>query len=400
MLNKKQIAAIEFGTSKLVTVVALSGGLIHCDIAGSGTVPYAGFKDGVWGDEAGLIDAVQDSITAAELEANTKIQEIYVGVPGEYIHVRTAEAEIEFGEGHTITHDDIDAVQDMAADKLRLAEEDTLVMHRTPAWFSIDDGKKTMNPVDQRGSRLRVCESFVVASMDFVEDIKDIMGRLGITILGFLSPTLGACHLLLPPEERDRVAMIVDVGYLNTEVCVIEGDAIIYHALLGIGGGNITAQLAYGLGLSMGEAEQIKRAYLFDPDEFDQDNYYEVTADDGGRLVFPRKDVSRIIEKQTNELCDYIQKTLLNDAGQYFGPRTQVYLTGGGLAMMRGGREFLAASIGKPVKVPIAKSARLNSPVYGTALGLVSLILDSIDQAESFTENAFVNKITSFWKKH
>ncbi len=400
MVTKKQIAAIEFGTSKLVTVVALSGGLIRCDIAGSGTVPYAGFKEGEWGDPEGLIDAVQDSITAAELEANTKINEIYVGVPGEYIHVRTAEAEIVLEEGHTFSYEDIDAVQDLAADKLRIVDEDSLVLHRSPAWFSIDDGKKTMNPMGERGTRLRVSESFIIASHDFVEDVKSVMSRLGITIMGFLSPTLGASQLLLPPEERDRVAMLIDVGYLNTEVCVIEGDAIIYHAILGVGGGDITAQLAYGFNLSMTEAEQIKRAYLFDADEFDQDNYYEVDADDGGKLGFPRKDVSRIIEKQANEICDYIEKTLLNDAGTFFGPRTQVYLTGGGLAMMRGGREYLAAHIGKPVKVPIARSAKLNSPVYGTALGLVSLIFDSMDQPEGIKDSALAKKITNLFKRN
>lgn len=399
IVMKRHIAAIEFGTSKLVTVVVQPGGLIRCDIVGSGTVPYAGFKEGEWGDYEGLIDAVQDSITAAELEANTKIHEIYVGVPGEFIHVRTAEAEIELEEGHTFTADDINAVQDKAADKLHIIEENSMVLHRSPAWFSIDDGKKTMRPMNERGSRLRVSESFVLASQDFIDDIVDIMGRLGITIMGFLSPTMGASHLLLPPDERDRVAMLIDVGYLNTEVCMIEGDAIIYHAILGVGGGDITAQLAYGFNLSMREAEQIKRAYLFDPDEFDQDNYYEVDADDGGKLGFPRKEVSRIIEKQTDEICDYIEKTLLNDAGQYFGPRTQVYLTGGGLAMMRGGREYLAARIGKPVKVPIAKSAKLNSPVYGTALGLVSLVFDSMEQPES-AASGLTKKLTNFFRKN
>ena len=399
IVMKRHIAAIEFGTSKLVTVVVQPGGLSRCDVIGSGTVPYAGFKEGEWGDYEGLIDAVQDSITAAELEANTKIQEIYVGVPGEYIHVRTAEAEIEFEEGHTFTAADIDAVQDMVADKLHIMEENTLVLHRAPAWFSIDDGKKTMIPLNSRGSRLRVSECFVLASQDFVDDIAEVMGRLGITIMGFLSPSMGASHLLLPPEERDRTAMLIDIGYLNTEISMIEGDAIIYHAILGVGGGDITAQLAYGFNLSMREAEQIKRAYLFDPDEFDQDNYYEVDADDGGKLGFPRKEVARIIEKQTDEICDYIEKTLLNDAGAYFGPRTQVYLTGGGLAMMRGGREYLAAHIGKPVKVPIAKSAKLNSPIYGTALGLVSLIFDSTELPDSGAAG-FSKKLTNLFKKN
>ena len=395
---KTQIAAIEFGTSKIVTVVARSGGLSRCDIIGSGTVPYAGFKDGEWGDWEGLMDSVQDSITAAELEANTKIQELYVGVPGEFVQVRTGEAEIEIPEGGEITEEEINAVQDMIADKLHIADEDAYVLHRSPAWFSIDDGKKTMEVMGSRGTRLRACVSFILASQDFVADMIDTLGGMGLKILGFLAPTLGSGLLLLSLEERDRVSMLIDVGYLNTEISMIEGDAVIYHAILGMGGGDITAALAYGLRISMREAEQIKRNYLFNPDEFDQDNFYEVDSDDGMRLAFPRHEVANIIENKTDELCDLINKTLNNDAIQHFGPRTQVHLTGGGLALMRGGREYLAAQLGKPIKVPVAKSAKLNSPVYAAASGLVSLIFDSIEQPESAGEG-FAKKLTGFFKK-
>lgn len=40
---KTQVAAIDFGTSKIVTLIAQSGGVNRCDIIGSGTVPYDGF---------------------------------------------------------------------------------------------------------------------------------------------------------------------------------------------------------------------------------------------------------------------------------------------------------------------------------------------------------------------
>ena len=79
-----------------------------------------------------------------------------------------------------------------------------------------------------------------------------------------------------------------------------------------------------------------------------------------------------------------IEMTISNDAGQYLGKRSQVYLTGGGIALMRGAREALAAAIGRPVKVSAAKSSKLNSPVYAAALGLADLIFDSIEaQGES-----------------
>ena len=96
---KTQIAAIEFGTSKIVTVIAQSGGIDRLDIIGSGTVPYDGYMDGDWNNPGQMIQRVSDSIAAAEIEANSKIREIYVGVPGEYVHVRICDAEIDLPDG-------------------------------------------------------------------------------------------------------------------------------------------------------------------------------------------------------------------------------------------------------------------------------------------------------------
>ena len=394
---KTQIAAIDFGTSKIVTVVAQSGGLSRCDIIGSGTVPYAGFSDGFWNDPDYVLDTVKDSISAAELEANTKIREIYVGVPGAFVHVMSGEAEYELPEAGEITEDAINMVQDMVAEKLHIGRDGGYVMHRSPAWFSIDDGKKTMVPIGGRGSRIRACVSFIVADPEFIEDMKAFMGALGITIMGFLAPVLGQGILMLSLEERDRVAAIIDVGYLNTEISVFEGDAIIYHAMLKEGSGYITGDLMQKLRLTADEAEQIKRAYLFNPDEFDQDDFYEVYDENGRRVAFPRANVARVIETQMNELCDAIDRTFKSDAMRFFGPRSQVYLTGGGIAMMRGGREYLSERLGRPVKAPVVKAAKLNSPVYASSLGLVSLIFDSIEQQES-DEPRLLKKIAGMFK--
>ena len=188
-MSKTQIAAIEFGTSKIVTIIAQNGGIDRLEFLGMGTVPYDGYQDGDWNTPGQMIQRVRDSIAAAELEANEKIREIYVGVPGEYIHVCSAEAEVELGE-EGVTEVALDLVQDAAAEKLQIADMGGLVLHRSPAWFQVDDGKKTMEP-SGHGARLRACTSFIVADPQFIEDVKEILGALDVTIVGFLSPTLG-----------------------------------------------------------------------------------------------------------------------------------------------------------------------------------------------------------------
>lgn len=374
---KMQIAAIEFGTSKIVTVIAQNSGTDRLNIIGSGTVPYNGYSNGDWNTPGQMIQRVRDSIAAAELQANTKIKEIYVGVPGEYIHVRSCETEVDLPDG-TVDEMAMNAVQDAAADLLDLRAEGGLIMHRTPSWFIIDDGKKTMNPKG-KGTRLRAMTSFVIADPQFVDDIREMMGALDITILGFLSPTQGESLLLTAPNDRDQGALLIDVGYLNTEISVIEGDAIIYHAILPQGGGHIAADLATELRISMRAAEQIKRNFVFNPDEFDRDSFSEVYDETGSRVTFPREMVGDIVQRSFDELVNMIDMTIRNDADQFLTKRSQVFLTGGGIALMRGAKDILAAAISRPIRIATAKSSKMNGPTFAAALGLADLIFNSIE---------------------
>lgn len=381
---KRQIAAIEFGTSKIVTMIAQNSGLDRLDIVGSGTVPYDGYSNGDWNTPRQMVQRVRDSIAAAEMEAGTKVRELYVGIPGEYIHVYSCEAEVEVPEGE-IDDNVINAVQDAAADYLRLSEGNCMVLHRTPAWYLVDGDKKTMSPYG-KGNSLRALVTFVVAESMFIEDVSEMLRVLNITILGFLSPSLGESLLLLSLDDRDRAGLLIDCGYLNTEISVIEGDAIVYHAILPRGGGHITADIATELRIPMRAAEEIKRGYVFNPDEFDRDSFSEVYDESGNRMTFPREVISEIVEKSAGDLMEMIDLTIQNDAAQFLGSRSQVFLTGGGLALMRGAREYLAAKIGRPVKVATAKSSRMNSPVYASALGLADLVFDSIEQHQQEDE--------------
>ena len=148
----------------------------------------------------------------------------------------------------------------------------------------------------------------------------------------------------------------------------------------------------------MRAAEQIKRGYVFNPDEFDMNSFSEVYDDNGRRRTFRREAVGRIVEASFKELTDMIGMTIANDADQFLGKRSQVYLTGGGIALMRGAREALAAAIGRPVKISAAKSSKLNSPVYASALGLADLIFDSIE-GEAEPEENLSSRIRSMFSR-
>ena len=91
---KSTIAAIDFGTCKIVTLVAETSGTQRCDIIGAGISAYDGFLEGEWNNTMLLNEAIQKSITEAETQSKRKIREINVGVPGEFTRVDAVETSV------------------------------------------------------------------------------------------------------------------------------------------------------------------------------------------------------------------------------------------------------------------------------------------------------------------
>lgn len=377
---KTVAAAIEFGTSKIITLIAESGSFTRCDIIGSGTVPYSGYCNGRWNNEEELLGAVEASIRAAEVEARRRIHEIYVGVPGDNINVVTAIGEVDIlSEDGRVGDDEIARVMDSAAEQLQLDQNGGHVLHRSPAWFSVDGGKRTMSPINSKGKRLEAMVSFIQADAQFIDETRTLLAQLDIEVKAYMAPALGSALLLLSFDERDRKPVLIDVGYLNTEVSVIEGDAITYHTTIPRGGGDITAELATALETSMNEAETVKQGFIYTPDQFEEQSDPQVELEDGSVVAFPRKFVSEVVEQETDRIIAYIRETL-DYAEELISPKSQLYVTGGGLVNMRGSREYLSEKLARPVKIPMVKAARLNNPRYSNALGLMDQVFDAVEQ--------------------
>lgn len=364
---------MDFGTSKIVALVAETSGRQRCDIIGAGIATYDGFLEGQWNAPDQLNQAISDAVQKAEEQSHTRIREINVGVPGAFSTVYTVEAKVELqGADPRVTEKDINELFQRATENL--GDIRGSIIHRSPAWFIVDDGKKTLEPVGVRGYELRGMISFVVADQFFLDDIAERFRSLGITVNGCFSTPTGQAMLFIPDEERDRSAVLVDMGYLTTEVMVVEGDAITFLKTLPMGGGLMAADLAYGLEVNLTEAEKIKRAYIFGL-AAGQENFDAVDRE-GNAKTFTKEEVEKVLEPRVDEICEEVQEAL-KLSGVRLGNWSPVYLTGGALSINRGGRDFLAGKLNKPVRDLPRRAVKLSSPAYSSALGLLDLIIDT-----------------------
>ena len=76
-----------------------------------------------------------------------------------------------------------------------------------------------------------------------------------------LGSPLAAAEAVLTPEERELGVALVEIGAGTTRLVVYHGGAIRHTAVLPVGGGHVTSDLAAALRTPFAEAEQLKQRY-------------------------------------------------------------------------------------------------------------------------------------------
>ena len=383
-MANKPTAILDFGTSKILALMAEEISGQKLTITSVGMAQYDGYMNGAWNEPDKVTDAIAAAIGAMEEKVSAHVRRIYVGVPGEFVRIYVIEAKVSLqGADPKVTSEDVEKLQAQATEMLD--KPSGAIIHRSPAWFRIDDGPKTLEPVDQKGSTLEGMISFVVADQFFISDVSKRLRQIGIEASGFFSSSVGEAIQLIPFEERDKTAVLVDVGYLSTEVMTVEGDAVIWQKVLPIGGAHITLDLTYGFHKPFELCEKVKRAYSFTDTKT---RGIEVETEDGKSETFEGEKVSMIVEARVDELLEMIEDAI-ERSGIRLGRDSVYYFTGGGLMPMKDARIYITDKLNHNVREGKAKIDKLKpTQIYTSGSGLLELVFNALDM-ESEDEGFF-----------
>jgi cell division protein FtsA len=181
---------------------------------------------------------------------------------------------------------------------------------------------------------------------------------------------------VLEDGETDLGVALVDIGAGTTDIAVYVDGAIWHTVVLSIGGNLITSDIAIGLRLPVGIAEELKITYGHcDPSGIDEDDMIDLSQfmPDCDDLV-PRKLLAEIIQARIEELFYLVREEIKKSGYDGLLP-AGIVITGGtaelpGVLEMAGQILDLPARIGSPLGLHgIADS--INRPAYATAVGLL-----------------------------
>ena len=87
----------------------------------------------------------------------------------------------------------------------------------------------------------------------------------------------------------------------------------------------------------------------------------------------------------------------IEHSGIHLTNYSNIYLTGGGLSMMNGGRMYLSVRLEKTVRQAQNRSTKLKLPIYASALGLADLVFEA--QEAPGEPQGVVDRIKDFFSQ-
>ena len=399
----KPAAILDIGSSKVVCLYGSAAQRDGIVVHGAGVAPYEGFIDGAFVDRQSLHTAVVDAINKAEAESSMRIRDLALTVPSCFSKLVMTDATITLGTRARRTEGaDVDR---LIAHSLKKAKtpEGYVLMHSTPVFFLVDGVSSTELPIGLVTDELSGLISHMFVKEDYIKTIQDTLDEIGVEISMCISAALSEAIMLIPEAERVRPAVLIDVGYYQTDISIIESAALTAIATLPIGGYHFSNDLSFGLEVPLETAEQAKRRYVFSLDYKDKT---EVLRNEKGSKRVSFSAISLIVEARADELCTLVKRTI-SDMGVNAQARPATYLSGGGFLMMRGALDFMKKSLNLGIKRDMPYTPRLSSPNYCSAFGALNFVLraNGADDEELTKQNEpdegsiLLKKVKEFFTK-
>jgi cell division protein FtsA len=253
---------------------------------------------------------------------------------------------------------------------------DREIIHTLPQEYIVDDQKGIRHPIGMYGSRLESRVHVVTASRPALDNVAKALRLADVGIGEMVVEPLASAYAAVTPEERRIGAMLMDIGGGTTDVMLFVDGGVVASGVIGLGGNNITNDIAYGLRTSQHHAEEIKiRHGCAVASAIDGDEVIEVpTIGFGGNRRVAKHLLSGIIEPRVTELFSLINVQITeNKLKKALG--AGLILTGGS-AMLNGVKELAEQVFELPVRIGYPHdvdglSEVVSHPKYSTGVGLL-----------------------------
>lgn len=257
MAKDKIICAIDIGSSKIATLIASVGENEKISLIGVSATPSKGIRKNQVVDIDDAVEAITESVEAAERMAGYSISQAYISIGGPQIESLNSHAVVAVAQPEgEIKDGDVLRVNDAAkAVPMSVSREILHVIART---FTVDGQEGIKDPVGMTGVRLETETHIITTSSTTMRNLIKCLSEVGIEVSELVFTGISSSLAVLSDTEKELGVVSVDIGGETTDVVIFVDGSVAYSSVIPIGARHITSDLAVGLRISLESAEKIK----------------------------------------------------------------------------------------------------------------------------------------------
>ncbi|MDD3033224.1 MAG: cell division protein FtsA [Bacteroidales bacterium] len=373
---KKLVAAIDLGTTKVVSIVGEKTESGYRIVALK-EAPSKGVMRGEVVNIQNVLESLKPTLEEIRAEENIEIDEVYVGIAGQNIKCNTARiSRNRSRSSEWITEKEVAEMErEMFNSRVNAGEK---ILHVIPQSYNIDDNTGIREAVGMTGTRIEGDYKLFIGKTNSVEHSKIVIERAGLKLKDLVLEPVASAKAVLTEDEMELGVAMVDMGGGTTDLLIIQDNIVRHTAVIPFGGNSITEDLRQGCGVSLRNAEQMKIQYGSCYSDRAPENKTVIIPGLGGRdsREVSFKVIAGIIEARVEEIVDAIMYEIEN-SGFQDRLHAGIVITGGA-SQLKDLRDYISfrtgfdARIASPnMGVTIDGCDGTYKPGSSTAVGLV-----------------------------
>lgn len=371
---------LDIGTTKIACIISEVDSSGELKIVGVGVSPSDGLRKGVVVNIDKTVRSIQKAVEEAELMAGMDVDAVWVGIAGDHIRAINSRGVVAISrDDNEIT--ELDVVRAIDAAKAVSIPMDREILHVIPQEFVVDDQKGIKDPIGMCGVRLETQVHIITGAVTSAQNIYKSVDKAGLKVIDLGLEPLASCYAVLEKDEKELGVALIDMGGGTTDIAIYFDESIRHTAVVGLGGKNVTSDIAIGIRTPIDRAEEIKRQYGCAYSPLVKGNEYISVPGVGGR---EQREVSKavlasIIEPRVEEILSLaLREIKRTEYADMLG--AGVVLTGGG-SLMDGIQDLAEKVFEMPVKLGIPTgfgglTEAAKSPIHATGVGLCMFGMD------------------------
>ncbi len=322
--KSNSLAFLDIGSDKIACMITKMSASNQIEVLGFCEVESSGVRAGNIVDLAAASRRISLVVGEAEKISGIKVKRVYVNLPSNNLISDICQGSIDVA-GKEITTRELGQLLISALEKYK--DQKVTVIHSFNYDYILDGKRGIITPLGMYGELLTGYIHAILIPSNILSNIHGCLIKANLEVEGYIAASYASALSCLTDDEMRLGTLFIEFGGGVTSFSVFSDGHIIFTDAIGVGGVNVTNDIAKALCMDFKTSERLKRLHgtvISDSKEIVE---VEPLTENEEPCIVKIESLKEIIKARVEEMLELVMDKL--EERDYIGMSSRLVITGG-----------------------------------------------------------------------